>query len=133
MNGVSAVILVITSRLLIGMLRRVLEKSRHFEVVGEMVDLQNLSNKIVETEADWVILDNEQDMRNLGTINDLMKTHPSVRFLTVTTDGSQVRMKSLGFHEKNLSGLSLAEILKVLSQQQDAILKSERSIIKKSN
>jgi DNA-binding NarL/FixJ family response regulator len=132
-NGVSAVILVITSRLLIGMLRRVLEKSRHFEVVGEMVDLQNLSNKIVETDADWVILDNEQDMRNLGTINELMKTHPTVRFLTVTTDGSQVRMKSLGFHEKNLSGLSLAEILKVLSQQQDAILKSERSIIKKSN
>lgn len=132
-NGVSAVILVIDSRLLLGMLRRVLEKTRYLRVVGEMVDLRNLGKKITETNADWVIVDNDQDKRNRGTINELMKAHPSVRFLTVTTDGSQVRMKRSGFHEKNLSDLSLAEILSVLGQRQETNMKNERSIIKKTN
>jgi DNA-binding NarL/FixJ family response regulator len=101
------------------MLRRVIEKARYLEVVGEMADLRNLSEKIRETNADWVIVDHEQDARNLGAIIELMKAHPFVRFLTVTADGSQVHMQSLGFHEENLSGLSLAEILYVLGQQQE--------------
>jgi chemotaxis response regulator CheB len=117
-SGIRRVILIIDSRLLLGMLRRVFEKARHLEVVGEMVDLRNLGEKIMETNADWVIVDDEQDASNLDTINKLMNAHPSVRFLTVNADGSQVHMKSLGFHEENLSGLSLAEILKVLEQQQ---------------
>jgi DNA-binding NarL/FixJ family response regulator len=99
------------------MLRRVIEKSRHLDVVGEMVDLKNLSKKIRETNADWVIVDHAQNLRNLDIIIELMKAHPSVRFLTVTADGSQVHMKSLGLQEENLSNLSLAEILYVLGQQ----------------
>jgi DNA-binding NarL/FixJ family response regulator len=100
------------------MLRRVIGKARHLEVVGEMVDLRNLNEKIMETHADWVIVNEERDVKNLEAINELMNAHPSVRFLTVTADGSQVSMKSLGFREQNLSSLSLAEILKVLARQQ---------------
>ncbi len=112
------IIIVNDSPLLLGMLRRVIEKARYLEVAGEMDDLQNLSQKIKETNADWVIMDYEQDAKNISIINKLMEGHPSIRFLTVTTDGSQVRMKCLGFHEENLSDLSLAEILKVLANQQ---------------
>lgn len=117
-NGVRRVILVNNSRLLLGMLRRVIEKARHLELVGELVDLSNLGEKIAETNADWVILNNEQNVKNLETVDKLMNAHPSVRFLTVNADGSQVSMKSLRLHEQNLSGLSLVEILKVLAQQQ---------------
>lgn len=106
------------SRLLLGMLRRVIEKARLLELVGEMVDLGSLGEKIAETHADWVILNNEQNVKNLETIDTLMNAYPSVRFLTVASDGSQVSMKSLRSHEQNLNGLSLAEILKVLAQPQ---------------
>lgn len=117
MNYVRRVILVNNSRLLLGMLRRVIEKARHLEVVGEMVDLQNLGEKIRETNADLIIMDREQEARNLGAIQELMNAYPSVRFMTVTADGSQVCMKRLGLHEENLSDLTLYEILKVLDQQ----------------
>jgi chemotaxis response regulator CheB len=114
-NNVQRIILVHNSRLLLGILRRVIEKADHLEVVGEMASLQYLNEKMGEANPDWVILNDEQGERNLEIINELMKTHPSVRFLTVNTEGSQVRMRWLEPHEKNLSGLSLADILKVLT------------------
>lgn len=116
MNCLKRVILVNESRLLLGMLKRVIKKVRHLEVVGEMIDLQNLSEKIMETNADLIIIDFDQEEKNLNTIYELMRAYPSVRFLTVTADGSQVRIKGLGLHEENLSNLSLAEILKILCQ-----------------
>ncbi|MEJ2600382.1 MAG: hypothetical protein P8Z00_18750 [Anaerolineales bacterium] len=116
MNGVRRVILVNDSRLVLGILTRVIKKAKHLEVVGELADLQDLNKKIVETEPDWVIVNDEQDEKNLEMIAELMNAHPTIRFLTVTTDGSQVRMRWLEPHEKNLSGLSLAEILNVLTQ-----------------
>jgi chemotaxis response regulator CheB len=114
-NNVQRIILVHNSRLLLGILRRVIEKADHLEVVGEMASLQYLNEKMGEANPDWVILNDEQGERNLEIINELMKTHPSVRFLTVNTEGSPVRMRWLEPHEKNLSGLSLADILKLLT------------------
>jgi chemotaxis response regulator CheB len=114
-DDVQRVVLVHNSRLLLGILRRVIEKAEHLEVVGEMASLRNLNEKMGETNPDWVILNDEQSEKNLEIINELMNTHPSVRFLTVNTEGSQVRMRWLAPHEKNLSGLSLADILKVLT------------------
>lgn len=112
----SRVILVNDSLLLQGMLKRVLEKTKRIEVVGE-VDLRDLENMMWHTNADWVIINTARNENDMGTINDLMEAHPSVRFLMVTTDGSQVQMKWFELSEKNLSGLSLAELLKVLVEK----------------
>jgi chemotaxis response regulator CheB len=112
---VQRVILVHNSRLLLGILKRVIEKAEHLEVVGEMVNLHNLDEKMWETNPDWIIINDEQYEKNPEQINDLMNSHSSIRFLTVNTEGSRVKMRWLETHEKNLSGLSLEEILKVLT------------------
>lgn len=116
MNNKSRVILVNDSLLMQGMFKRVLEKTKRVEVVGE-VDPRNLEDMLQNTNADWVIINTAQNENDMGKINDLMEAHPSVRFLMVTADGSQVQMKWFELSEKNLSGLSLAELLKVLVEK----------------
>lgn len=116
MNDKSRVILVNDSLLMQSMFKRVLEKSNRIEIVGE-VDLRDLEHMMQKTNTDWVIINTVQNKNDVEEINDLMGAHPSVRFLIVTADASQVQMKWFELSEMNLSGLSLAEILKVLVEE----------------
>jgi chemotaxis response regulator CheB len=111
------VILANGSRLLREMLKRIFRKSDHLEVVQEITDHHNLSSAIERLDAEWVIMSPEQDQTMPSWVDKYMLKHPQVRFLTVSNDGSQVKMKWLDKQEKTLSGLSLKDLLYILEQQ----------------
>ncbi len=111
------VILASGSRLLREMLNRIFDKTEKLEVIREISDHQQLSAAIETLDVEWVILSPERDQSMPTWVDAYLRKHPSVRFLTVSNDGSQVKMRWLDQHEKALSGLSLNELIQILEQQ----------------
>jgi DNA-binding NarL/FixJ family response regulator len=111
------IILANGSRLLRDMLKRILFKSDHFDVVREVTDQKELPSVIEHTQPEWVILSLSFDNGVPAWVDGFMATHPSVRFLAVAADGSTVKMKWLEVHEQELNGLSLNELIHILESR----------------
>ena len=111
------IILANGSRLLRDMLKRVLFKSKHFEVVREVTDQKELPSVIELTQPAWVILSLSYDNGLPVWVDAFMANHPSVRFMAVAADGSKVKMKWLEIHEQELNGLSLSELIHILESK----------------
>jgi DNA-binding NarL/FixJ family response regulator len=111
------IILANGSRLLRDMLKRVLFKSEHFEVVREVTDQKELPSAIERTQPEWVILSLSYDNGVPAWVDAFMANHPSVRFMAVAADGSKVKMKWLEIHEQELNGLSLNELIHILESK----------------
>jgi hypothetical protein len=105
------------SRLLRDMLKRVLFKSDHLEVVREVTDQKELPSVIEHTRAEWVILSLSYDNGVPAWVDGFMATHPSVRFMAVAADGSKVKMKWLEVHEQELNSLSLNDLIHILENK----------------
>lgn len=108
------IILANSSRLLREMLNRILLKTEHLDVVQEVTDHKNLPSAIEQQEAEWVIVSLPTEEATPDWIDKYMRQHPYVRFLTVSADGSLIKMKWLESHEENLSDLSLPELIHIL-------------------
>lgn len=107
------IILANGSRLLREMLNRILLKSEHLDVV-QITDHNNLPSAIEEHEAEWIIVSLPGDNSTPDWIETYMRQHPYVRFLTVSADGSLIKMKWLENHEEDISDLSLPELIHIL-------------------
>jgi len=108
------IILANSSRLLREMLNRILRKTDNLDVIQEVSDYRMLPSVIENQEAEWVIVSLLTDDTAPDWIDTYMREHPYVRFLTLSADGSSVKMKWLESHEKDLSDLSLPEFLHIL-------------------
>ncbi len=108
------IILANGSRLLRDMLKRILFKSHHFDVVREVTDQRELPSAIEHTQPEWVILSLSFDNGLPAWVDAFMVSHPSVRFMAVAADGSTVKMKWLEVHEQELNGLSLNDLIRIL-------------------
>jgi len=108
------IILANGSRLLREMLNRILLKTEHLDVVQEVTDHENLPYAIEQQEAEWVIISLPDNNPAPEWIDAYMRQHPYVRFLTVSADGSLIKMKWLESHEEDLSDLSLKELINIL-------------------
>jgi len=111
------IILANGSRLLRDMLKRILYKSDHFEVVREVTDQKDLPLAIEHTQPEWVILSLSFDNDVPAWVDGFMASHPSVRFMAVAADGSTVKMKWLEVHEQELNGLSLHDFIHILESK----------------
>lgn len=131
----SRIILANETRLLREMLRRAIARSPYLQVVGEVTDRANLSSRVEETDAQWVIVSLLPDGGIPETAETLLMENPSVAILAVAPDGSQLRVgwtepceKAIAVapdgspvklrwtetHEKLLEDLSLEELITVL-------------------
>lgn len=107
------IILANGSRLLREMLNRILRKSEHLDIV-QVADHHNLPSAIEQQEAEWVIVSLPTNNPAPDWIDTYMRQHPYVRFLTVSADGSLIKMKWLECHEEDVSDLSLPELIHIL-------------------
>lgn len=107
------IILVDGSRLLIEMLNRVLNKTKHLDVI-RVTDRSDLSALIGQQETAWAIVSLPVDVTDPDWIDAFMLQHPHVRFLTMSADGSMIKMKWLESQEADLTNISLPELIQIL-------------------
>lgn len=111
------IILANGSRLMRDMLKRILYKSDHFEVVREVIDQKELPSVIEYTQPQWVILSLSFDNGIPAWVDAFMVSHPSVRFMALAADGSRIKVKWLEVHEQELDGLSLNDLIRILESR----------------
>jgi DNA-binding NarL/FixJ family response regulator len=111
------IILADGSRLLREMLKRIFEKSDDLEVVGEVTDIKNLPHLIREKKAQWVILSTPPEESVPRWIETIISEQPEVRFLSVSNDGSEIKIKWYEPHEKIIKGLSLQDLITILQAE----------------
>jgi len=110
------VILAHGSRLLRGMLKRVIEKAEQLKIVEEIVDISKLGHALDNNIPQWVIISLPPGGKLPEFVDNLIATHPSVRFLAISTDGHDIRMKWLKPQERLLSGLNLNELIGIMQR-----------------
>ena len=105
------------SRLMRDMLKRILYKSEHLDIVREVIDQKELPSVIEHTQPEWVILSLSFDNGVPAWVDGFMASHPSVRFMALAADGSKIKLKWLEVHEQELNGLSLNDLIKILESR----------------
>ena len=111
------VILANGSRLLRDMLKRILYKSDKLQVVREVNDPRDLASVVEQVHPEWVIVSLSFDNRLPTWVDSFLISHPAIRFMALATDGSKIKVKWLDVHEQELSGISLADLLKILENK----------------
>ena len=99
------------------MLKRIIYKSDHLEVVREVTDQKELPYVIEHTQPEWVILSLSFDDGVPAWVDGFMVSHPSVRFMALAADGSKIKLKWLEVHEQELDGLSLNDLIRILESR----------------
>jgi chemotaxis response regulator CheB len=105
------------SRLMRDMLKRILYKSEHLDVVWEVIDQNELPSVVEYTQPEWVILSLSFDNGVPAWVDGFMASHPKVRFMALAADGSKIKLKWLEVHEQELNGLSLNDLIKILEDR----------------
>ncbi len=108
------IVLINGSRLLRELLHIVIYKARHLEIVQEIQNLDELPSAIQASDADWVIISLPFDEKTPEWVDSYIVSHPSIRFLVVSNDGSRVKMKWLESHEEELDDLTLKDLIHLL-------------------
>jgi DNA-binding NarL/FixJ family response regulator len=111
------IILANEQRLLREMFRRVIKKIPDFKVVGEITDLAELPEMMERLEPQWVLVSLNQDGKLPRTLCSLLADYPKVRLLAMDADGSEVKIKWVETHEKDLGDLSLGALVEALRSQ----------------
>lgn len=127
MTRFQRILLVDGSPFLRDILRRVLEKTTRCSIVGEIEFSENLSDMIRETHANLIIISLPPGSKLPRHFRTLMLTEfPSIRVLGISSDGSEVRLEWVDFHEKDFRGLTFDEFHQLLvddfdrGQEEDA-------------
>jgi len=112
--SIKRVILANTSRLLLEMFHRVLEKAEHLEIVRDVMHSAELPLAIQRFCPEWVILSLPIADPLLEWINTFMQNDPSIRFIFLSPDNHRITMKGQMAYEADLSNLSLKEFIYLL-------------------
>ena len=107
------IILVNASRLLGDMLRTIIYRADHLELVQEVRDDKEFSSAVEKSEAEWIILSLPSDKKIPGWVDLYIAKHPSTRFLAIFPGSSKVKLKQLAC-EEDLEDLSLNDLMQIL-------------------
>lgn len=105
------IVLATDTRLLQGMLRRVIEKKPDLEIVGMTDQLSTAVEIASDHEADWVIMSLSPDERIPPVADDLLLEKPSVAIMAISDNGQTFRVKWFEFHETAYRDWTLDEML----------------------
>lgn len=108
------IILINGSRLLGDLLRGVIRKAPHLEMVQEVNKYEDLPAAIESTEAEWVLMALPSDTSFPHWVNDHITTHPYMRFLALFIGSRKVRLKWFGSAEEQLEDPSLDDLIHIL-------------------
>lgn len=107
------IILVNTSRLLGDMLRTIIYRTDHLEMVREVCADERLPSSIENTEAEWVLLSLPSHKNIPGWVDQYLIKHPSIRILAICPGSDKVRLMSME-DEEQLEDLALNDLLHIL-------------------
>lgn len=113
----SRVILANEPRLLRGLLRHVIAGAPGLQVVGEVVDLEDLSSLAGQIEAQWVIVSIWPEGLLPSAVRSLLVEHSTLCILGIAADGSQAKIACEGSTEDLRDGLSLDDLLAILKSE----------------
>jgi DNA-binding NarL/FixJ family response regulator len=112
MISIKRVILADGSRLVREMLHHAIGKADHLKVVGELTDYRDIPGAIEKFNPEWVIVSTSFSQRFCNSIHE----HPAVRFIFLSPDINDIKMKWQTSYEENLSGLSLKDFIHILEK-----------------
>jgi hypothetical protein len=107
------VILVNNSRLLGDMLRRVINKSDHLEMVQEVSGDRAFRFALEQVEAEWMILSIASENTLPAWLDPYLAKHPFMRCLVISPGSSKVKLKWQE-EEAELEDLSLKDVMYIL-------------------
>jgi hypothetical protein len=110
------VILANGSRLIREMLHRALAKADRLEVVQEIPGWEGLPSALEQFDTSWVIVAQPYGNHPLYRIDSCMKEHPSVRFIFLSPNQNNIKMKWQSGQEEDFSDLSLREFIHILQE-----------------
>ncbi len=110
------VILANEPRLLREMFQRVISKAAHLEVVQEFPNHEELPSAIERFDPEWVIVSLPFNYVARGRINACMADYPAVRFILLSPDNRNIKMKWRTSYEDDLTNLSLKDFIRILEK-----------------
>lgn len=110
------VILANGSRLLRELLRRVISKADHLEVVQEIGDQADLPSAIERFEPEWVILSLPPESHEPEGMPAYAAEYPSVRFILISFDNRRITMRWQASVEEDLTNLSVRDFIHILEK-----------------
>jgi hypothetical protein len=116
MINTKRVILANGSRLIREMLHRALAKADQLEVVQEIPDWAGLPSALEQFDPSWVIVAQPYGDQPLYRIDSCMEEHPSVRFIFLSPNQNNIKMKWQSGQEEEFSDLSLREFIHILQK-----------------
>lgn len=108
------IILVDGSRLLGEMLRTVIHKDDHLDMVKKVHSLDELSSAIEDFGTDWVVLALPLDQDVPEWVDRFIEEHPLVRIMAIFAGSGKIKMKWLEPHEEEVDDASLTDLLHIL-------------------
>jgi len=108
------IILINSSRLLGDLLRSIIGKVDHLEMVKEVSKYEELPAAIENTEAEWVLMSLPFDTSFPRWVEDHLAKHPSMRFLALFIGSRKVRLKWLESPEEQLEDPTLDDLIHIL-------------------
>lgn len=115
----SRVILANEPRLLRGLLRHVIAGAPGLQVVGEVVDPEDLSSLAGQIEAQWVIVSIWPEGLLPSAVQSLLVKYSSLCVLGMAADGSRAKIACESSTEDLRDGLSLDDLLAILKRGVD--------------
>ncbi len=115
-------------RLLRDMLERIFRKTPDFEAIVTRDNPDHISHLLERTEAEWVIISLNGNGTMPSYVETLLEEHPKTRFLGMTADGSELKMKWVVPHKARLEDLSLSDLLDALRERAPWEIKMEPQV-----
>ena len=105
-NRPSRIILAAEAGLLREMLRHVITRSPHLQIVGEAATRAQLLTMVKRTDAEWVIVSLLPGGKLPDAAGAALALRPSLAILGITSDASQVKMGWTELNTRTITGAS---------------------------
>lgn len=106
------------SRLVRGMLEKVIRKTPGLEIIANVNDLAELPEVLERVDADWGIILLPPNGKVPNLVKKVVREQGSMRFLLMGVDGSHVRLMYNEPHEVTLDDKNLQDLLDLLLKNQ---------------
>lgn len=114
----SNIIIADQNRLLREMLTKAISKDKDVKIVKILTSHNDLYEQVDNHEVDWVIVSQPEDQDELPSgVKQIWVDYPDTGVLVVSPDGSKLRAKWLEARERVLDGISLGELIELLSNR----------------
>jgi hypothetical protein len=98
------------------MFRLVIEKGDSLEVVLDTPNHEEIPSAIERLDPEWVIMSSPAKSGGRGSLNTYLNDYPSVRFILLSPDNRNIKLKWQASLEADLTNLSLQDFLHILAK-----------------